>query len=838
MSLRFKFYVAFSLIASLAIALGCYGIRSLNATGDLVVRLYDEPLIGVSYARAASAGLTEARGLMNRALLLQQGRSPDAAAALGKSETDISEDLEIVRRRIQDPAVASVLGHATAAVADWFESGRMILAPPRTGVTMLPMRIVVERRGRIASNLLDDLVEQVSASGFAYRARAGAEMHASRVTVTALSGGIIVMSTLFALLFGSLLIRPIRAATRFAEDIAAGNDAGVLSTTRHDEIGRLFGCLATMQANLRGRAAQALAFLREQEQAARMLRQINLRFETALNNMSHGLLMCDADACVAVVNRRFCEIYAIDRDQVVQGLHYRDLLGFSVAAGNHPGETADEMVAENLPILRARQPITKTRTLPGDRTIAISLAPMPDGGWIATHEDITERCRSQERIAFLARHDSLTHLPNRFLFQERLDRALEEVDDSGQIALMCLDLDQFKMVNDTFGHPTGDQLLLEVAGRLQRIVRKNDTVARLGGDEFAIIQRGVGNDAEAAALAGRIIREVSEPYDLDGQRVTIGVSIGMALAPRDGQSRQQLLRKSDLGLYHAKQHGRGTWRFFDASLDDRIQTRRTLERDLRTALSSGQLALYYQPVVSTRTRQAVGFEGLLRWHHPTRGLVPPGEFIAIAEEIGVIVEIGAWVIEQACAHAVAWPAHLTVAVNLSAVQLRGEALVQTVADALQKHGLAAERLVLEITESVLLQDNQATLSILHALRRLGVRIAMDDFGTGYSSLSYLRSFPFDTIKIDQSFVRGLEAREESIAIIRAVIGLGKSLRMRTVAEGVETAEQLEILTVEGCAEVQGYLFSKPVPVAMVPTVLRHISGSQVSDADIAALAVC
>src|ERR1700761_8609121 len=288
MSLRLKFHVACSLIIALAVALGCYGTYSLNVTGDLVVRLYDEPLIGVSYARAASATLTEARGLMNRALSFQQGRSANAVAALGKHRAGISEDLEIVRRRMQDPAVANLLDHVTSALADWFEAGGMILAPPPRGVTLLPLRTEVERRARTVSDLLDDLVDQVAASGYAYRTRAGTEMTASRVTVAALSGGIIVISTLFALLFGSLLIRPIRAAARFAEDIAAGNDAGVLSTARRDEIGRLFACLATMQANLRNRATQAQAFLQQQEQTARTLRQINLRFETALNNMSHG----------------------------------------------------------------------------------------------------------------------------------------------------------------------------------------------------------------------------------------------------------------------------------------------------------------------------------------------------------------------------------------------------------------------------------------------------------------------------------------------------------------------------------------------------------------------
>ena len=380
------------------------------------------------------------------------------------------------------------------------------------------------------------------------------------------------------------------------------------------------------------------------------------------------------------------------------------------------------------------------------------------------------------------------------------------------------------MVNDTLGHPIGDQLLIAVAERIRDTVRKGDTVARLGGDEFAIVQRGVESEDEASALAGRIIRVVSKPYDLDCHRVSVGVSIGIAMAPGDGRQRQELLRKADLALYSAKQQGRGTWRVFQPALDDVVQGRRKLEHGLRQALRANQLELYYQPVVNTRTRRLTGFEGLLRWNHPTRGMVPPNEFIPVAEETGLIVEIGAWVIEQACAQAVSWPQDLSVAVNLSAVQFRGD-LVRTVVDALDAQGLAPDRLVLEITELVLLQQNQSTLSTLHVLRGLGVRIAMDDFGTGYSSLSYLRSFPFDTIKIDQSFVRGLEMRDECTAIIRAVVGLGKSLRMRTIAEGVETAEQLEILALEGCSEVQGYLFSKPAPVAALPGLIRQLAGS-------------
>ncbi len=824
MQLRLKLYGAFSLIAVLAIALGCYGMGSLSSTGDIAIRLYDEPLIAVSYARASTASLTAAHDLMTRGLSGHQGRYSGIISELDRHEADIAEDLRIVRERIHDQLTVETLDQATAAIAVWLAGGRVILDPPPGGVTALPTRSSVERNGVAAARWLDDLVEHVSALGFGYRARAVAQIHASAMTLASLAGGIIATSALSAVLFASLLIRPIRAAARFAEDIAADRSAGTLSTTRRDEIGRLFGCLATMQINLRERADQALTLLRQQEQAAEALRRTNLRFEAALNNMSHGLLMYDADATIAVVNRRFSEIYGIDRNMIRAGGSHSDLLALSVAAGNHPDQTVDELIAEVAPLLEEHQPGMATRTISGGRTIAVSYNPMPDGGWISMHEDITERCKSLEQIAFLARHDPLTRLPNRLLFQERLEAGLQEMGDCETIALLCLDLDQFKMVNDSLGHPIGDQLLVAVAERLQSVVRKTDTIARLGGDEFAIVQRGVETEDEASALAGRIIRVVSKPYDLDCHRVSIGVSVGIALAPEDARQRQELLRKADLALYSAKQQGRGTWRLFQPALDDVVQGRRKMEYGLRQALRANQLELYYQPVVAARTRRLSGFEALLRWNHPTRGMVPPNEFIPLAEETGLIVEIGAWVIEQACAQAAFWPDELSVAVNLSAVQFRSD-LVRTVADAIDAHGLTPDRLVLEITESVLLQHNQSTLSTLHVLRGLGVQIAMDDFGTGYSSLSYLRSFPFDTIKIDQSFVRGLEMRDECTAIIRAVIGLGHSLRTRIIAEGVETEEQLEILAMEGCSEVQGYFFSKPVPAAALPDLIRRLAAS-------------
>jgi diguanylate cyclase (GGDEF)-like protein len=824
MSLRGKFWIGFGLIALLATGLSIYGERALGTTAELIVRLYDEPLMGVNYARAASAALDQAGDLMNQPLSLEPGSLANVAASLRHLQGDIVDDLRVVRQRVHDPGVAGAADRVDAAAADWFRNEMAILAPPAPGLTTMPMPAAVERQGAAAIVQVNDLVELVTAYGYANRVRAQAEMRGASATLGCLAGAVSVVSAIFAALLAQHVIRPIRAATRIAEAVAAGQTVPLAATRRRDEIGRLLTSLATMQASLRSREARAEALMREKDRAAETLRQTNLRFETALNNMSHGLLMCDADARVVVFNRQFCALYGIAADALEHGASYRDLVALSVAAGNHPGRTVDEALADRAPILQSRERTLATRTIAGGRIVAISFEPMPDGGWITTQEDISERRRSEEQIVFLARHDALTRLPNRVTFMERLDQASALAERGRGFALLYLDLDQFKAVNDTLGHPTGDELLCAVASRLQGAVRDSDTVARLGGDEFAILQSGATTPADAAVLARRLIEVVARPYDLDGQQVVVGVSIGIALGLHGGVHPIQLMKSADLALYRAKQDGRGTWRFFEPEMDAAAKARRALELDLRSALPLGQLELHYQPVVSSRNRYLTGFEALLRWRHPTRGLVPPGDFISVAEEIGAIVPIGAWVLRQACAEAATWPNHLSLAVNLSPMQFRGHALLATVADALRLSGVAPQRLELEVTESVLLRDDHATLSILHDLRALGTRIAMDDFGTGYSSLSYLRVFPFDTIKIDGSFVKELQSRDDCVAIVRAITALGSNLHMKTIAEGVETEEQFELLADAGCTEIQGYLFSKPVPADQLAALIDRLSG--------------
>jgi diguanylate cyclase (GGDEF)-like protein len=410
----------------------------------------------------------------------------------------------------------------------------------------------------------------------------------------------------------------------------------------------------------------------------------------------------------------------------------------------------------------------------------------------------------------MARHDSLTELPNRTLFQERLDQATALTRRQGGCALLLLDLDGFKAVNDTFGHLVGDALLQAVALRLLSVIRETDTVARLGGDEFAIIQAGIQSPRQAAALAERTIEAVAQPFDVGGHRILVGASVGIAVAPSDGESSGQLLRNADIALYLAKAHGRGTCRLFEPEMDAHVQLRRALELDLREALACGAFHLQYQPFIELRSGAVLGFEALIRWHHPVRGLINPVDFIPIAEDTGLIVGIGKWVLQQACMTAAAWPEDISVAVNLSAVQFRSGHLLQAVETALAESRLAPSRLELEITESVLMQNSDDRLATLHRLRALGVRIALDDFGTGYSSLGYLRSFPFDKIKIDRTFVGDLITNRDSRVIVSAIIGLGIGLGMKVTAEGVETAEQLAALRDEGCAQVQGDLLSRPL----------------------------
>ena len=551
-----------------------------------------------------------------------------------------------------------------------------------------------------------------------------------------------------------------------------------------------------------------------------LVRQQYEQFNAAVNNMPLGFCMIDNQQNLIATNKRYGEIYRLPLDMILPGTTLRTSLEYRAANGDFGDDLGSDFVEQRLAAARAPEPWHSIRTTRDGRTISVLHQPLTGGGSLSTHEDITARRQAEAQIAHMAHYDALTDLPNRVLFREHLVKALESVDRE-KLAVLCIDLDRFKAVNDTLGHPVGDALLRAVGDRLQASARPTDLVARLGGDEFAIVQAGTEQPFGATALATRLIAEIAKPFELDGHQVVIGASVGISIAPNDGSDPDKILKNADMALYRAKSDGRDSCRFFEPDMDARMQARRTMEIDLRRALTLGEFEVYYQPLITLKTQKISGFEALLRWHHPERGMVPPLEFIALAEEIGLIGQIGAWVLKQACLEAAKWPDDIHVAVNLSPAQFRHRAVVLDVVAALGASGLPARRLEVEITEAVLLQDTESNIRILDELRNLGVRISMDDFGTGYSSLAYLQKFPFDKIKIDRSFVNELD-RPESIAIIRAVTGLGSSLGMKTTAEGVETEQQLQKLKEEGCTEVQGYLFSKPVPAAQAAQLLQNL----------------
>jgi diguanylate cyclase (GGDEF)-like protein len=539
----------------------------------------------------------------------------------------------------------------------------------------------------------------------------------------------------------------------------------------------------------------------------------------ALGNMRHGLLMLDESARIVVCNQRYIEMYGLSPEVVKAGSTLHEVMRHSAERGSFSGDPEDFCASTLQRIGKGSASSILVKTVDG-RMMNIIERPVPGGGWVVTHNDVSECTQAQARIAHLTRHDSLTNLPNRTQFHESLEQVLGWMRRGGQFALLLLDLDNFKTINDTLGHPIGDDLLKEIAARLRQCIGGTGTVARLGGDEFGVVQFRIADPSEAVSLAERIQEAISAPCELGGHRLTINASIGITLCPDEGRDAESLLKSANMALHKAKAEGGGTFKFFERVIDDRMKLRRALELDLGVALDNGELELQYQPIVNLQTDMISGCEALLRWNHPSRGLISPAQFIPLAEATGLVAKIGAWVMRTACAEAVNWPDDVGVAVNVSPAQLNKEGLLDVVLGALRTTGLAPHRLEIEITEALLMLDNEATLDTMHRLRRLGVRIAMDDFGTGFSSLNYLRRFPFDKIKIDQSFVRNLSEVPESSAIIRTVTKLARSLRMTTTAEGVETDLQREIVKASGCTEMQGFLFCRPKAAPAIAELLR------------------
>ncbi|MBH5372277.1 EAL domain-containing protein [Bradyrhizobium glycinis] len=584
--------------------------------------------------------------------------------------------------------------------------------------------------------------------------------------------------------------------------------------------------LATRTARFEEIISQLSIARQQLEGSQNELKEQKLRLDTAINHMVEGLCMFDAEKRLVICNERYGRLYRLPPELLRAGTPHRDIIRHRVTSGILEGEASDfaaERQIAKLDALPIHAVSSRIDAFADGRLICVTRQPMAGGGWVATHLDVTEQRRSEAKITYMAQHDALTELPNRVLLKARLEPALADTRGGNlHLAVLLLDLDRFKEVNDTLGHPAGDLLLRSVAARLLDCVKETTFVARLGGDEFAIVDYVTNPAADAASLAEAVHGALSEPFDLGDHQVIVGTSIGIALAPRDGADSDTILRSADLALYSAKSGGRGAFRFFEPELDQLLHARRNLERDLRKALARSEFELHYQPFVNLKSGETCGFEALLRWHHPERGLVSPGEFIPVAEETGLILPLGDWVLRTACAEAAKWRSDLKIAINLSPAQFRSKELVSTIVGALAASGIASDRLELEVTETVIMHDSGIVFAALSQLRELGVRIALDDFGTGYSSLSFLQKFPFDKIKIDRSFVSELSSpMEEPHRIARAVVQFATSLGKTSTAEGVETAEQLDILRQEGCVEAQGFHLSPPIRASTIARLVNR-----------------
>ena len=678
---------------------------------------------------------------------------------------------DLARNRPRDQALIAAARHADAAAR---------FAPELAAETDQPLRD--------QATVLDDVLS-----------RAGSV--ASQAWLMAGISALLIGPLGFLLLFSSLsrLNGIASALNRLAR-----NDISIdiPDVAAQDEFGQLARSVAVFKA-------RSIDLLNRNADFERL----NLQLDAAINNIPVGLSMFDAHERLLVCNRRYAEMYDVPTELTRRGTAHCVLWEHRTKRGAYHSET-------RIGSTRGESASPSMQIEYGSgRIISVLRQPLKGGGWVSLHEDITERRRHEEKITHLARHDSLTGLANRVLFCEQLEQSLQRLMRGQGFAVLCLDLDHFKAVNDTLGHPIGDALLKQVSRRLLGCVRHGDLVARLGGDEFAIIQTNVRDPSQPESLAARVVEAIGAPFQIDDNPIRIGTSIGITLAPRDGADADKLMKNADLALYRSKSAGRGTYAFFKTEMDEQLQSRRSLEGDLRRALAEETLELLYQPVFCLESDRVVGFEALLRWEHPERGIVAPEECIAIAEEMGLIAEVGEWTLLNACAQAARWPEHCKIAINVFAVQFLKRNLIESVLQALALSGLPAHRLELEITETVLLQESQSALAMLHQLSQLGVRVVLDEFGTGYCSLANLRAFPFDAIKLDKALMTDAQRRQESRAIAQSVIALGGSLGITTLAGGIDNLDQLALVRSWGCQRAQGYLLGPPVAAAEAPRLL-------------------
>jgi diguanylate cyclase (GGDEF)-like protein len=802
-SARLYLYLILSLVAIAGLSAGA--IYFSRNTEKAAQGLYEDGFVGV----VSSAKLD--------LLLEKHGRAVESLPSqMDRAELRTKElELDRIELQLRDLLSASHIGdaetddpekHISEYLPALFNAADNVLffarefAQDKAAESAHDYGVIAERIKRLTQGYRDQRLRE-------------AQRSINRVTeaVSSLIIWVVVGATCATLLVGPLGVATMhRVLVRLRRITIAmtrlsGNDTSIIvpSENDRDEVGAMARAVSVFKEN-------AIRLIKRENE----LQELNSRIDIALNNMTHGLCMFDGHGDLILCNQTYAQMYALTPELTRPGTSWASIAEYRNRSGSGSAFSGSDAESRS-----QADTLTTSHDLADGRVISISQRPMAGGGWVAVHEDVTVRRLAEAEVIHLAKHDVLTRLPNRFAFREQLVASLARKEGEAGCALLCIDLDHFKNVNDTLGHPVGDELLKQVGARLAAVTRSGDMVARLGGDEFAIVQAQVSDATQCEQLAVRAIKAVSEPYVIEGRRITMGASIGVALAPRDGTDPDQLLKNADLALYVAKGYGRGVHRFYDPAMSVELRNRVDMERDLRDGLTFKQFEVYYQPIICLTTGRVKSFEALVRWHSPKRGLVSPSDFIPLAEETGLIHALGEWVLREATAEAATWPDDIGLAVNLSAAQLKGAGLLDLTRDALARSGFPARRLDLEVTESALLEDEANAFSVLSDLRAMGIRISLDDFGTGYSSLSYLRSFPFDKIKIDRSFVRDILDRKDCRAIVRAVVTLAGSLGLVTTAEGIETQAQLEAVSAEMCGEGQGYLFAKPMPANQITSFL-------------------
>jgi diguanylate cyclase (GGDEF)-like protein len=871
MSIRYKFFGAFSVLIALACGLTFYGNRAVSNSGSLVVRLYDGPLLGINHARSAHAALNEAR------LLIQPGRggqsSREAATKFKVLLASIADDLKIVRERIEDRDVTAAEERADRLIRVWSDAELQVLEPPAEGLVRVPVTFSITHKADAAVAAIDDLVEFVAAYGFNYRMEAEATVAAARTTLLTLAGILALIGLTLAAVFSYSMSKPIFAAMQIAGRVAAGNLTDQIIVRRRDELGRLLRSLADMQTELKERADKDRLLSDSKERLTRMLAALSATNEAMMRAKSRDeLFQLVSEAAVKggkftattislmEPGSDFLRIVAVSGPSADLSRTVRTSTSAARPEGRGLSGTAfrtrqpcisNDYLADQhrstfhgvvrstgaqsgaaLPLLSRGEAVGVLLFMSAERdTFTPEFAEILErlaanlSYALENFDRLDEKEKAEERIKYLATHDSLTDLPNRAMFGQLVNYSIKTAQRyERRCAVLFIDLDRFKIINDSLGHGAGDCLLIEMARRLRTGVRADDVVARLGGDEFVILLNEIGDSGQVTSIAHGLLSALSSPMELAGQECRVTASIGVSIFPEDGADEQTLMKNADMAMYQAKQEGKNDIRFFSPEVMTQSVDRFVMEAGLRRALEREEFCLHYQPKLDVATGRIAGVEALLRWNHPELGLLPPLRFIPLAEETGLIVPIGRWVMNAACEQNMAWQRDglppLLMAINVSPRQFSEENLLRYIDEALQASGMDPTLLQVEITESMVMLNVEKAVQVLDAIQGRGVRLAIDDFGTGYSSMSVMKRFPIDTIKIDRSFVRDLPQNSEDIAIARAIIDMGKALGLTVVAEGVETHEQKEFLREHACDEIQGFLVSKPVPADRIGELVR------------------